>query len=44
MKEKLVKLQKEIEEYGKYLEESTYYPYNKVQSFAYKLNKIINEI
>lgn len=44
MKEQLIELQKEIEEYGKYLEESTYHPYDKVQSFAYKLKKIINEI
>lgn len=42
--EKLKTLQEDIENYAEYLEESTYHPYEKVESFASKLKNIINEI
>lgn len=41
--DELKALQKEIEEYGKYLEESTYNPYDKVQHFSRTLKEIINK-
>ena len=41
---KLQELQVEMKEYAKYLEESTYHPYSKVESFASTLKNIINEI
>lgn len=41
--DELKALQKEIEDYGKYLEESTYNPYDKVQHFSRALKKIINK-
>lgn len=33
----------DIEKYGKYLEESTYCPYDEVQRFAHRLKTIIDE-
>lgn len=39
--EKLKNLQVEIHDYAKYLEESTYHPYDKVEQFSYNLNQII---
>jgi len=41
---KLQELQSEINEYAKYLKESTYHPYSKIEDFASALQKIINEI
>ena len=41
---KLQELQVEMNTYAKYLEESTYHPYDKVESFASTLKNIINEI
>ena len=41
---KLQELQSEIKAYAKYLEESTYHPYDKIEKFASSLQKIINEI
>ena len=35
--------QKEIEDYAKYLQDSTYHPYDTIEGFAYKLDKIIEE-
>ena len=40
----LQELQSEIKAYAKYLEESTYHPYDKIEKFASSLQKIINEI
>lgn len=42
--EKLKNLQVEISNYAKYLEESTYYPYDQVDHFAYELGNLIKEI
>lgn len=42
--EKLKNLQVEIKNYAKYLEQSTYHPYDKVDHFAYELRKLIEEI
>jgi len=39
----LKKLHKEIRSYGKYLEESTYYPYDRVQDFGRILYKIMKK-
>ena len=44
IKEELKNLQTEIEEYGKYLENETYHPYDKVQQFSRKLKEIIEVI
>lgn len=41
---KLKELQNKIQDYGKYLEDYTYHPYDKVQEFGVELNKIILEI
>lgn len=41
--ERLKELQKDIEEYGEYLEKSTYHPYDRVQGFARELRKILEE-
>lgn len=41
---KLQELQSEMKTYAKYLEESTYHPYNKIEEFASTLQNIINEI
>lgn len=42
--DKLQELQLEMKAYAKYLEESTYHPYSKVESFASTLQNIISEI
>lgn len=42
--EKLKNLQVEIHDYAKYLEESTYNPYDQVDHFAYELGNLIKEI
>ena len=42
--EKLKSLQIEIHDYAKYLEESTYHPYDQVDHFAYELGNLIKEI
>jgi hypothetical protein len=39
----LKKLHKEIKEYGEYLEQSSYHPYNRVQDFERILDKIIEK-
>ena len=41
---KLQELQSEIKAYAKYLEESTYHPYSKIEEFASTLQNIIKEI
>lgn len=41
---KLQELQSEMKEYAKYLEESTYYPYDEIENFASILQNIIDEI
>lgn len=41
---KLQELQVEMKAYAKYLEESTYHPFDKVESFASTLKNIISEI
>lgn len=41
---KLKELYWEIKAHAKYLEESTYHPYGKIEGFASKLQNIINEI
>ena len=43
LRKKLKELQKEIEDHAKYLQESTYYPYDTIKGFADKLDKIIEE-
>ena len=43
LRKKLKDLQKEIEDHAKYLQESTYHPYDTIEGFAYKLDKIIEE-
>ena len=43
LRKKLKDLQKEIEEYAKYLQDSTYHPYDTIEGFAYKLDRIIEE-
>ena len=43
LRKKLKDLQKEIEDYAKYLQESTYHPYGTIKGFARKLDKIIEE-
>ena len=43
LRKKLKELQKEIEDHAKYLQESTYHPYDTIEGFAYKLDKIIEE-
>jgi len=42
--EKLKNLQVEIHDYAKYLRESTYHPYDKVENFGYELRNLIEEI
>lgn len=42
--EKLRNLRVEIHDYAKYLKESTYHPYDKVEQFSYDLKQIINMI
>lgn len=44
IKEELRNLQKEMEEYGEYLENETYHPYDKVQQFSRKLKDIVEVI
>ena len=39
----LVQLYWDIKKYAKYLEERTYNPYDKVQSFAIRLKQIIDD-
>ena len=43
LRKKLKELQKEIEDYAKYLQDSTYHPDGAVKGFARKLDKIIEE-
>jgi hypothetical protein len=43
IKNKLIELQKEIEDYATYLEESTYHPYERVEKFANELKIIIKD-
>ena len=43
LRKKLKELQKEIEDHAKYLQESTYHPYDTIEGFANKLDKIIEE-
>ena len=43
LRKKLKELQKEIENYAKYLQDSTYHPYDTIEGFAYKLDRIIEE-
>lgn len=40
----LKNLQKEIGDYATYVEKYTYHPYDKIESFANKLNHIIDDI
>lgn len=41
--EELEQLQDEIQRYGEYLEHETYNPYDRVQEFARRLKKIIED-
>ena len=43
LRKKLKDLQKEIADHAKYIQESTYHPYNTIEGFVYKLDKIIDE-
>ena len=43
LRKKLKDLQKEIEDYAKYLQETTYHPYDTIEGFADKLDRIIEE-
>lgn len=42
--EALKKLQKDIDDYGNYLYNETYHPFDEVKTFASRLKKIINRI
>ena len=42
--DRLEKLRNEIKDYAKYLEESTYHPYERVENFGYELQSIINKM
>lgn len=41
---RLKALRQDMTNYAKYLEESTYHPYDKIENFAWDLKHIINEI
>lgn len=41
---RLKALRQDMSNYAKYLEESTYHPYDKIENFAWDLKHIINEI
>lgn len=41
---KLREAQRELSDYGKYLEESTYHPYERVQSSARRFGELIDEL
>lgn len=41
---RLQELQSEMKTYAKYLEESTYHPYDKIEEFASSLQNIIDDI
>ena len=36
-------LRKKLKDYAKYLQDSTYHPYDTIEGFAYKLDRIIEE-
>lgn len=42
--DRLEKLSNEIKDYAKYLEESTYHPYEQVENFGYELKTIIDKM
>ena len=43
LRKKLKELQKEIEDYAKYLQESPYHPYATIEGYACTLDRIIEE-